>query len=136
MSVEYEFTKDSSYSGEITLTAVFFSRFQSFDYNQFQDPTIVEIAFEDYQPLENSFNVTSISKKNVCFLQKIYDISIPDDPNSRFTFPSESPGAESSIFHSPSEVWGYDHNQLVLTVVIKYRGDPTVHCTWYLGDNL
>ena len=135
--IEYEEVKESSYS-EVILTSKSFSRIQCFELNQFQDPSIQEIELQYYDPLENGFNVVSIYKGNVCFLQKVFDPLSPEDPSPSFVFPSSNlEDSGSAILHFPSEVWGYDGSQLVLDLVTSYINDAAnTFYTWYQDDKI
>lgn len=125
--VEYEEIKVSSFS-EVVVRSVSVSRAQCYEIISFEEPSIQDLLLEDFDPLvDGNFNVVGISKlaQNQCFLQRLCSTTGSDDSCPSFDTPSASECSSGSvILHHPTEVWGYDENQLVLCVVTSYHNDP------------
>lgn len=131
--VTYESLQESSYS-EVTLTSVTFSREQCFEMNCFSEPLTRDLELDEYDPLENGFTVVGISKGEICFLDKVYDESEPDEhglTNFRYEFPVATKDSSGLILHHPSEVWGYDGHQLIIGVVVSCHMALNARFVWY-----
>ena len=134
--VTYEsVTAESSYA-EVTIKSVIFSREQCYETQCFSEPFTRDIALDEYDPLENGFTVVGISKSETCFLDKIYECTQPSyghgDEEFKYHFPQATLDNSSGlILHSPSEIWGYDGNQLIIGVVASCHMDNDARYVWY-----
>jgi hypothetical protein len=81
------------------------------------DPEVVERA-ADYDPLDEGFTISNIEKGEKCFLQEIF-LSLDGDESSvpSYHYPSASDTENKLTLHQPTEVWGFDGEQLILAVV-------------------
>ncbi|KAK3703408.1 hypothetical protein QZH41_003904 [Actinostola sp. cb2023] len=128
LNIQYENHKESSYS-EVIIRTVSSSIAQCYDHNSFENPFIRETAVDDYDPLDNGYTVSGISNGHASFLQEVFNPT-NDDPNETvsdvsFVFPQANHTENGPlILHSPSEVWGYDNNKLILGVVTSYHNEP------------
>ncbi|KAK3728935.1 hypothetical protein QZH41_005443 [Actinostola sp. cb2023] len=140
LNIQYENHKESSYS-EVIIRTVSSSIAQCYDHNSFENPFIRETAVDDYDPLDNGYTVSGISKGHASFLQEVFNPT-NDDPNETvsdvsFVFPQANHTENGPlILHSPSEVWGYDNNKLILGVVTSYHNEPGTCFTWYHDGNV
>lgn len=128
LHIIYESVTHSSYS-EVVLRAMSFSRAHCYDQYSFEDPSIQDVALNDFDPLDFGFTVVDISKGEKCFLQR------SDDPTSeegfKVVFPHADAQSSSLILHPPSVVWGYDDKQLILGVVASCYMSSNAWYVWY-----
>ncbi|KAK3705162.1 hypothetical protein QZH41_003137 [Actinostola sp. cb2023] len=132
LCISYEETKESSYS-EVIMRSVSTSRYQCYDLQCLDDPLAQDTELDNYDPLENNFKVTEITKGNTCYLKKDFVNTTESDVSEEsFSFPQLPLDSWSNkiILHPPSEVWGYDDNKLLLCVVTSCHEDA--YYTWYL----
>lgn len=90
--------------------------------NCFSEPLTGDLTLDQYDPLEYSFTVPSISKGEKCLLDKTYDESEPDEQgftNFRCEFPEVAEDSSGLILHHPLEIWGYDGHQLIIGEVVS-----------------
>ena len=126
--ITYESATNSSYA-DVVLRVMSSSRAQCYDVYSFEDPTIRDMALNDFDPLDFGFNVVDISKGEKYSLQR------SDDPTSeegfKVVFPNADAQSSSLILHPPSEVWGYDDKQLILGVVSSCHMSSNAWYVWY-----
>ncbi len=137
LMINYETYTESSYSAEVVLRTVTFSRKDCYDVKCVSEPLLQDIDIEEFDPLEHGFTVANISKGQKCFL----DIHVePPDAQCRLPpgdiFGQTSPQLEAAktdrlIIYSPSEVWGYDANCLILGVVASCHTAVSALYVWY-----
>lgn len=136
LCISYEETRESSYS-EVIMRSVSTCRRQCYDLHCLNEPFTQDIEIDNYDPLENSFKVTEITKGNTCYLKKDFvNTAESEVSEERFSFPqcSQDNWSNKIILHQPSEVWGYDDNKLLLCVVTSCHEDA--YYTWYLDEEI
>jgi hypothetical protein len=114
--ITYEKLTESSYS-EVVSRYQCLTRAQCFEISTLMDPEVVERA-ADYDPLDEGFTISNIEKGEKCFLQEIF-LSLDGDESSvpSYHYPSASDTENKLTLHQPTEVWGFDGEQLILAVV-------------------
>lgn len=133
--ITYESVTESSYS-EVTIKSVIFTREQCYETQCFSEPFTRDTALDEYDPLENGFTVVGISKGETCFLDKIYgSMQLSNDQGDeefKYDFPQVAlENSSGLILHPPSEIWGYDGNQLIIGVVASCHMDNHARYVWY-----
>ena len=107
-----------------------FSRADCYDLYSCNDPSIQDVALPDFDPLEYGFTVVEITKGEKCFVQGSDESTLEEGDESKIVFPQADAQPSSLILHSPSEVWGYDGNQLILGVVSSCHMSLNAWYTW------
>ncbi|XP_031565478.1 LOW QUALITY PROTEIN: uncharacterized protein LOC116300699 [Actinia tenebrosa] len=136
LDITYEETKESSYS-EVIMRSLSSCRHQCYDLQCLNDPFTQDTELDNYDPLENNFTVTEITKGNTCYIKRNFADTESEVSEESFSFP-QCPMDHTSneiILHPPSEVWGYDDNKLLLCVVAACHGDPAYY-KWYLDGEI
>ena len=132
--ITYESVTESSFS-EVLLTTVLFSREQCYDTNSFSQPLTRDTPLEECGPLENGFTDVGINKGDKCFLDKTYDDSAKpssnEPPDFKYEFPQAVENSKRLILHNPSEIWGYDGDQLVIGVVVSCHMTHGARFMWF-----
>lgn len=86
-------------------------------------------------PWEKGFTVVGINKGDKCFLDKTYDDSAKpssnEPPDFKYEFPQAVENSKRLILHNPSEIWGYDGDQLVIGVVVLCHMTHGVRFVWF-----
>jgi len=83
---------------------------------------------------QNGFTIADICKGKEYFLEKCYFSTSEDVQDFTLSFldlPTPSPAAPSSILHPPSEVWGYNGNQLIIGVIACCHLGTNTWYIWY-----
>lgn len=135
--ISYETYTESSYSAEVVLTTVSFSRKDCYDVKCVLEPLLQDIDIEEFDPLEHGFTVANISKGQKCFL----DVHV-EPPDAQYSQPPGESLGETSlqleaaksdrlIIYPPLEVWGYDANCLILGVVASCHTAVSALYVWY-----
>ena len=94
------------------------------------DIDVVERA-ADYDPLDDGFTVSNIEKGKKCFLQEIFlNLGNSESSVPSYHYPSASDAENKLILHHPTEVWGFDDNQLIIGVVTSQHMSPNVTYSW------
>lgn len=131
IAVTYERFVESSYS-EVISRHQCVSKSECFEASSMLDPEIIEKA-EEYDPLDEGFSVIGIEKDGVCFLQQL-SLTLDQSGNNVATYHYPNAPAEEKqniILHHPSEVWGFDGDELVIGVVSsKYMSDDASY-SWH-----
>ena len=130
IAVTYERFVESSYS-EVISRHQCASRSECFDASAMLDPEIREKA-EEYDLLDEGFNVIGIEKDDVCFLQQL-SLTLDQSGNSTATYHYPSKPVEEKqmiILHHPSEVWGFDGQELVIGVVCSEHMSDNISYSW------
>ena len=107
------------------------SRADCYDLCSCNDPSIQDVALPDFDPLEYGFTVVEITKDEKCFVQRSDESTLEEGDESKIVFPQADAQPSSPILHSPSEVWGYDGNQLILGVVSSCHMSLNAWYIWY-----
>ena len=76
-----------------------------------------------------------INKGDKCFLDKTYDDSAKpscnEPPDFKYEFPQAVENSKRLILHNPSEIWGYDGDQLVIGVVVSCHMTHGARFVWF-----
>lgn len=85
-------------------------------------------------PWKKGFTVVGINKGDKCFLDKTYDDSAKpssnEPPDFKYELPQAVENSKRLILHNPSEIWGYDGDQLVIGVVVSCHMTHGVRFVW------
>ena len=139
LEIRYDVPTESSYSREV-VTISSFSRQQCKEIACLNEFNLVELPLRDFQPPEYGFLVNTIEKGDRQYVTTVEKES-PDDtqelesnihqmnelPQTAYAFPTAD--TSDMILHEPSEVWGYDNNELVIAVVTSCHNQESVY-TW------
>ena len=94
------------------------------------DIDVVERA-ADYDSLDEGFTVSNIEKGKKCFLQEIFlNLGNSESSVPSYHYLSASDAENKLILHHPTEVWGFDDNQLIIGVVTSQHMSPNVTYSW------
>lgn len=121
--VQYEYSSHSLYSEqEVSISS--FRRESCYEVATTNDPKLLEIPFDEFQPPESNFTVTNISKGEQQYVVHVEDhtnqspVSLGNcEPANCYQFPMSKADELSIILHHPTDVWGFDDGQLVIAVV-------------------
>ena len=139
LKIRYDVPSESSYSGEeVTISS--FSRQQCKDIASFSQFDLVELPLHNFQPPEYGFLVNTIEKGDRQYVTTVVKESLDDTQESELNIhqmnellPTEyaflTAVTSEMILHEPSEVWGYDNNELVLAIVTSSHNQESVY-TW------
>ncbi|XP_046562271.1 LOW QUALITY PROTEIN: uncharacterized protein LOC124271235 [Haliotis rubra] len=97
------------------------------DFSRFRFPNISDAHFE---PTDHEFVVKRIQKKRHVFVNT--ELAV-ESGKTVFIFPMESPSS-GFIVHHPSELWGYDRDQIVLGVIASCHGLSKPKYSWYRDE--
>ena len=115
--VSYEYCTESSFS-DVMMKSLSFSIASCYELRCLNEPQTLDEELEAFDPLENGFTIADICKGKEYFVEKCYFSTSEDVEDFRNVFPRTSDTQSSStILHPPSEVWGYDGNQLIIGVI-------------------
>ena len=126
--IRYETLTESSYS-EVVLKSMSFSISQCYDSVSLNNPLIREIELEAFDPLEHGFTIEEISKGGKSFVDRCYNSSSDDECG--YIFPQATAQPSSLILHPPSEIWGYDRNELIMGVVASCHNAADAWYVWH-----
>ena len=134
LKISYSREVQSRYSDNVsTLTA--FSRSQCIYTNTTDENDNPLDPDGVYDPLENGYKVSDISKGDKVYVQQS-DTSC-DDQEVQYEFPCTA-AAESPdpylILHHPNEVWGFEEGKLILGIVSHHHNNSGLSCEWFCDN--
>mgnify|MGYP001794202631 CR=1 FL=1 len=135
LCIGYERETFSSYSEEVMCRSVSFNRKDCYDMVSFSNFEVLDMELKDFDPIDYGYKVCEIYKGEKCFLsttcQSTFDES---DSESSVQFPLSKCEMQNLIVHPPSEIWGYDNNELILGVAATCHKSSYAWYIWYHND--
>lgn len=132
LCIGYELETFSSYSKEVSSPIISCTRKDCYDTVSFSDQGVLDIdQLGDFDPIDYDYKVVELLKNNKCFLERKYT---EKETEASLFFPQSKTDSTNLIIHSPSEVWGYDGDQLLLCVIASCHLSTDTSYIWYHDD--
>ena len=137
ISIQYELTSHSLYSDqEVTISS--FCRERCYEVACVNNPVLLDVPLQEFQPPESNFVVTNIAKCDNQYLAQMLKSSSSSlgenltGPENFYEFPMANKDETSVILHHPSNLWGFDDKQLIIAVVTSHPNSSIY--TWYRNN--